>query len=78
MTLKDIYKNYQPDEHLLEAFVTYADDYGRQIYVPGYHAELQNLLKATIMQQLYGVEYKQRILNQMDPMIERTLQLARY
>jgi len=63
------------DDVLAERFLNYARERGVEIELKNYKEQLKKYLKATMAQQLYGVNAFERILNRDDKMISRVIAL---
>lgn len=68
-------RNFEPDSGLLDDFVSYSRLEEAQIDISDYTAQLKLALKASIAEQLFDNNAFERILNIMDPMVQKVIEL---
>ena len=82
---RSLYKEYTEDlfilqveieDELVEEFIKYAKDRNITIDFEPYKEALKKHLKATIAEQLFGINAAGRVRNQDDNMIRRVLELS--
>ncbi len=75
MTLREFTDNWEPDQGLMDDFISYSRLEEAKIDITEYESELQLALKANVAQQLFGTNAYEALLNQGDAMIEKILEL---
>ncbi|WP_310991559.1 S41 family peptidase [Aequorivita marina] len=75
MKLKEFRNDFKIDDKLAEEFIEYAKFNEAQIDLSDYTAELKQILKANIAQQLFGINSYEKILNQNDAMLLKVMEL---
>ncbi len=77
MQQQDFIKDYKVEEKLLLEFYQMARLQDPSLRLTGNRKFMTNLLKASIAGQLYGTEARIQLLNTLDPMIDRVIELSR-
>ncbi|MFC7357821.1 S41 family peptidase [Jejudonia soesokkakensis] len=75
MNLTSFYNDYKVPSTLSEEFITYARLNNAQIDLSAYKADLDQIIKANIAQQVYGPNAFEFILNKNDTMLNKILEL---
>jgi len=68
-------QNFEPDSGLVSDFISYARLEEAQIDITDYTAQLKLALKASIAEQLFDNNAFERILNAMDPMVQKVMDM---